>query len=418
MRTVSGGGIVSTDASALKKTTGIKKDTNTGAREVQEDFNNSESLEPSIEQSSHFEHKKLQDWDSAPNALSFDMEKLNPPLVSKDSTFKVASLSLRQKDLLHQHRKSMRENLDALKRLGELPTLKDPLDRADALLEIAHKTKGMTQRDYVQLSMKLNQFKRGYQSLDSQALKDLAKDFAEAAQRGKEQRAFSNKVEKAFTLFDDGSLLTDMYQVIQLGDIKPLQSTANYLKQNVAESVEALYQAGGASAAVGIFADTTANTIIDIWMPTNALDVVGTGVAIRGALKSLPRTQAILRELADKRVEGIMYEKGKLTVGSVNLLKNKVPFTADQKRTLVLLKMAELADATQAKNAAQISAIMRELDSSIVKDTLADMAAQKIIDFADKNLVFSSASYKAGSDIEKSVIDVDKKLRQQIRELF
>lgn len=262
---------------------------------------------------------------------------------------------------MHQHRKSMRENLDALKRLGELPTLKDPLDRADALLEIAHKTKGMTQRDYVQLSMKLNQFKRGYQSLDSQALKDLSKDFAEAAQRGKEQRAFSNKVEKAFTLFDDGSLLTDIYQVIQLGDIKPLQSTANYLKQNVAESVEALYQSGGASAAVGIFADTTANTIIDIWMPTNALDVVGTGVAIRGALKSLPRTQAILRELADKRVEGIMYEKGKLTVGSVNLLKNKVPFTADQKRTLVLLKMAELADATQAKNAVQIKAIMRDL---------------------------------------------------------
>lgn len=100
MRTVSGGGIVSTDASALKKNTGIKKDTNTGAREVQEDFNNSESLEPSIEQSSHFEHKKLQDWDSAPNALSFDMEKLNPPLVSKDSTFKVALFELKAKRLI------------------------------------------------------------------------------------------------------------------------------------------------------------------------------------------------------------------------------------------------------------------------------------------------------------------------------
>lgn len=47
----------------------------------------------------------------------------------------------------------------------------------------------------------------------------------------------------------------------------------------------------------------------------------------------------------------------------------------------------------------------------MVKETLADMAAQKIIEFGVEHLTLSSASYKAASDIEKEVL-------QQIREQF
>ncbi len=358
------------------------------------------------------------------NEVFFDPQKMNgtKSTDSNPASFQVASLSLRDKQSLYRHKRAIRKNLETLKIIGELPKIQNKLDRADALLKIAKNTNSISQRDYVNLSIKVNQFRRGYKTLDETSLKQLAKDFSEAGERGKAQKEarkeFSQKVDKAFTLFDEGGLITDAYQIIQLGDVKPLQNLSNNLKQSVADNVDSLYRAGGINTAVGLIADTTANTIIDIWMPTNVLDVVGTGKTIRETLKSIPKINHSLKELAEKKVEGLQYANGKLTIGSVNLIKSNIPFTKDQKKALTLIKIAELADARQTQNIEKIKSIFRELDSPIVKETLADIAVKKMMDFGSDNLLLSSASYKASSEIEKSTLDLFEELSQQVRQIF
>lgn len=232
-----------------------------------------------------------------------------------------------------------------------------PLKRARLLIKIADKMDllgvNFTGRLYNQTARYLS----NPASFDARAQKEFQKSFSDALKQ-------TEKLNAAFN-FNDAGFFENLAQIIQLGDIGFMQDFSKEIKGWVLNTMDTAVESG-MNETGAVLSASAANSIIDLLLPTNVVDLPGfTKLMGKGLTHSIEASKNI-KALLNKQVEGVyVVKKGpagyEIRYGAVKIL------SQNERKMLILMKYSELEKAKTAQDLERIKTQLGQLLAATTK---------------------------------------------------